>query len=195
LGALFLPLGSAAAASSAAALPFSLPLLFLIFLKIGSVMYGSGYVLLAFLRADLVVRYAWLTDAQLLDAIAIGQVTPGPLFTTATFIGYQLGGVSGALLATLGIFLPSFLFVAISNPFIPRLRRSPWLGSLLDGVNAAALGLMAAVTWQIGVGSLVDPLTVLIAAAALVLLLRFKINSTWLIAGGALVGILSAFLR
>jgi chromate transporter len=193
-GAFLLPLGSAAAGSIMAAIPFSLPALFLTFLKIGSVLYGSGYVLLAFLRADLVVHYHWLSDAQLLDAIAIGQVTPGPLFTTATFIGYQLGGFSGALLATLGIFLPSFVLVAISNPFIPRLRGSPWFGALLDGVNAAALGLMAAVTWQIGRASLVDPLTVLIALAALVLLLRFKLNSTWLIAGGALIGLLRAFL-
>jgi chromate transporter len=194
-GAFLLPAGGAAVIAAAAAPPFSLPLLFLIFLKIGSVLYGSGYVLLAFLRADLVVRYGWLTDAQLLDAIAIGQVTPGPLFTTATFIGYELGGVYGALLATLGIFLPSFIFVAITNPFIPRMRSSPWLGALLDGVNAAALGLMAAVTWQIGLASLVDPLTIFIAAVALVLLLRFKINSTWLIAAGALVGVLSTLLR
>ncbi len=195
LGGWLLPLGGALAslaANAAATVPFSLPLLFLTFLKIGSVMYGSGYVLLAFLRADLVVRYGWLTDAQLLDAIAIGQVTPGPLFTTATFIGYQLGGVSGALLATLGIFLPAFVFVAISNPFIPRLRSSPWLGALLDGVNAAALGLMAAVTVQIGRASLVDPLTVLLTLAALILLLRFKVSSTWLIAGGALVGLVRA---
>lgn len=175
--------------------PFSLSLLFFTFLKIGAVMYGSGYVLLAFLRTDFVVRLGWLTDQQLLDAIAIGQVTPGPLFTTATFIGYVLGGTPGALLATLGIFLPSFVFVLISNPFIPRLRKSPWFGALLDGVNAASLGLMAAVTWQIGVGSLVDPLTILTAIAALILLLRYKLNSTWLIAGGALIGLLSQVSR
>lgn len=189
-----LPLGASASHLALASIPFSLPILFLTFLKIGSVLYGSGYVLLAFLRADLVVRLGWLTDAQLLDAIAIGQVTPGPLFTTATFIGYQLGGVSGALLATLGIFLPSFVFVALSYPLIPRLRRSPWFGALLDGVNAASLGLMAAVTWQIGRASLVDPLTILIALAALVLLLRFKVNATWLIAGGALIGLISTLL-
>jgi chromate transporter len=174
--------------------PFGPPLLFFTFLKIGAVMYGSGYVLLAFLRADLVVRYGWLTDQQLLDAIAIGQVTPGPLFTTATFIGYTLGGVPAALLATLGIFLPAFVFVAISNPFIPRMRRSPWLGALLDGVNAAALGLMAAVTIQIGRASLVDPLAIGIAAVSLVLLLRFRVNSTWLIAGGAAIGLLRGLL-
>lgn len=194
-GLLMFPLGGAAGASLVAAIPFSLPTLFLTFLKIGSVMYGSGYVLLAFLRADLVVRYGWLTDAQLLDAIAIGQVTPGPLFTTATFIGYQLGGVAGALLATLGIFLPSFLFVAISSPFVPHLRRSPWFGALLDGVNAAALGLMAAVTWQVGRASLVDLPTVLIALVSLGLLLRFKVNSTWLIVSGAGIGWLLSLIR
>jgi len=187
-------LGSLSVAADAAVVPYSLGLLFLTFLKIGSVMYGTGYVLLAFLRSDFVVRYGWLTDQQLLDAIAIGQVTPGPLFTTATFIGYQLGGVPAALLATLAIFLPSFVFVALSNPLIPRLRSSPWFGVLLDGVNVSALGLMAAVTWQIGRASLVDPLTIAIALLSLVLLLRFKISSTWLIGGGAILGILYTFL-
>ncbi len=174
--------------------PFSLSLLFLTFLKIGSVLYGSGYVLLAFLRTDFVTRFGWLTDQQLLDAIAIGQVTPGPVFTTATFVGYLLGGVPGALLATLGIFLPSFFFVAISNPWIPRMRQSIWIGSLLDGVNVASLGLMAAVTWQLGVASLVDPLTILIGLLSFLLLARYKVNTTWLIAGGALAGILHAML-
>jgi len=122
-----------------------LPLLFFTFLKIGSILYGSGYVLLAFLHADFVVQLGWLTDQQLIDAIAIGQVTPGPVFTTATFIGYILAGVPGALLATLGIFLPSFVFVALSSPLIPKLRNSKFFGSLLDGVNATSLGLMAAV--------------------------------------------------
>jgi len=144
------------------------------------------------LRADLVVRMGWLTDQQLLDAVAIGQVTPGPLFTTATFIGYTLGGLPGGLLATLGMFLPSFVFVALSNPLIPRLRRSAWVGALLDGVNAASLGLMAAVTWQLGRASLVDPLTLGIAVLALALSIRFKLNSTWLVLGGALVGVLWA---
>jgi chromate transporter len=193
-GLFLLPLSSLAIPAQGPA-PFSLPLLFLTFLKIGSVLYGSGYVLLAFLRTDLVVRYGWLTDQQLLDAIAIGQVTPGPLFTTATFIGYQLGGVSGAVLATVGIFLPSFVFVAITSPFIPRLRQSTWLGALLDGVIAASLGLMAAVTWQIGIASLVDPLTIALAVIGLVLLLRFRVNSTWLIAGGALIGLISILIR
>lgn len=172
--------------------PFSLGRLFLVFLKIGSVLYGSGYVLLAFLQTDLVTRLGWLTEQQLLDAVAIGQVTPGPVFTTATFIGYILGGLPGAVVATLGIFLPSFFFVAISNPIIPRLRRSPWAAGILDGVNAAALGLMAAVTWQLGRASLVDLLTIALALMAAVLLIRFNVNSTWLILGGALVG-LAAF--
>jgi chromate transporter len=168
---------------------FSLPVLFFTFLKIGAVLYGGGYVLLAFLRADFVTRLGWLTDQQLVDAVAIGQVTPGPLFTTATFIGYVLGGLPGALLATLGIFLPSFVFVAISNPLIPRMRRSPWVGSLLDGVNAASLGLMAAVTVELGRASLVDPLTIGMGLVSLVLLWRTKINSTWLIAAGAVIGL------
>ena len=189
-GLFLVPLGGAGILSQVSA-PFTLPLLFLTFLKIGAVLYGSGYVLLAFLRADFVVRLGWLTDQQLMDAVAIGQVTPGPLFTAATFIGFILGGVPGALLATLGIFLPSFVFVAISNPLIPRLRNSPWLSGLLDGVNVASLSLMAAVTWQIGRASLTDPLAALIALVSLVLLIRFKINSTWLIAGGALIGLLS----
>ena len=191
--ALFLPLGAIPLAQ--AAVPFSLPILFLTFLKIGSVLYGSGYVLLAFLRADFVLRLGWLTDQQLLDAVAIGQVTPGPLFTAATFIGYLLGGIPGALLATLGIFLPSFIFVAISNPLIPKIRNSTFAASLLDGVNAAALGLMAAVTVQLAASSLTDLFTILIAGLSLLLLFRYKINSTWLIAGGAIAGFLSSFVR
>jgi chromate transporter len=193
--AMLLPVASAGALASLST-PFSLPLLFLNFLKIGSVLYGSGYVLLAFLRADFVVHLGWLTDRQLLDAVVVGQITPGPLFTTATFIGYLLGGVPGALLATLGIFLPSFLLVAVSNPLVPRMRNSPWVASLLDGVNVASLGLMAAVSVQLGVASLTDPVALLIGLASLVLLTRSKVNSTWLIAGGALVGVLTkAFLR
>jgi chromate transporter len=191
LGVTFLPLGGLGLLSQAT-IPFNFTSLFFIFLKIGSVLYGSGYVLLAFLRADFVVRLGWLTDHQLLDAIAIGQVTPGPVFTTATFIGYVLGGVGGAILATLGIFLPSFIFVAISNPLIPKVRNSPWAGALLDGVNVASLGLMAAVSWQLGRASLTDPFTILIAVISFVLLIRFKVNSTWLIAGGALAGLLKA---
>lgn len=177
------------------AAPFSFSLLFLTFLKIGAVLYGSGYVLLAFLQADFVDRLGWLTSQQLLDAIAVGQVTPGPVFTTATFVGYLLGGVSGALLATLGIFLPSFIFVAVSNPLIPKIRKSVWVRGLLDGVNVTSLGLMAAVTWILGRASIIDPVTIVIALASLGLLLWFKINSTWLIAGGALIGYLTFLLK
>lgn len=193
VGALLAPLAGLGL-PALGSISFSLPVLFFTFLKIGAVLYGSGYVLLAFLRADLVTRFGWLTDRQLLDAIAVGQVTPGPLFTTATFIGYLLGGVPGALLATLGIFLPSFVFVAISNPMIPRLRQSPWAGGFLDGVNAAALGLMAAVTWQLGRASLVDPLTIIMAIGTLGILLRFKVNSVWLVLAGGLVGLFSLLL-
>jgi chromate transporter len=188
---LFLPLGGIVLPQALAA--FSLPVLFLTFLKIGSVLYGGGYVLFAFLRNDFVLRLGWLTDQQLIDAIAIGQLTPGPLFTSATFIGYLLGGTSGALLATLGIFLPSFVFVAISNPLIPKIRNSPVAASLLNGVNAASLGLMAAVTIQLAFSSLTDLPAILIFAASLLLLLRYKINSTWLIAGGALIGFILSF--
>jgi chromate transporter len=190
--AILIPLGSITLAQH---IPFNLSTLFLTFLKIGSVLYGSGYVLLAFLRNDFVLRLGWLTDQQLLDAVAIGQVTPGPLFTAATFIGYLLGGTSGALLATLGIFLPSFIFVLISNPLIPKIRNSVWMSSLLDGVNASSLGLMAAVTFQLAFSSLTDFPTVLIAVVSLVLLLRYKINSTWLIAGGALTGLILSTIR
>jgi chromate transporter len=189
LTTVLVPLGGLGVLSQVS-IPFSLPSLFFTFLKIGSVLYGSGYVLLAFLRADFVVRFGWLTEPQLIDAIAIGQVTPGPLFTTATFIGFILGGTPGALLATLGIFLPSFIFVAISNPLIPKVRNSTWISGLLDGVNGASLGLMAAVTWQLGRASLTDPLTILIAIISFLLLTRFKVNSTWLIIGGASIGLL-----
>jgi len=185
----FLPLASWGFPLEAGPVAFSLPLLFLTFLKIGAVLYGSGYVLLAFLRADLVVHLGWLTDRQLLDAIAVGQVTPGPVFTTATFIGYLLGGVPGALLATLGIFLPSFFFVAVSYPIFIRLRAWAGTAAFLDGVNIAALGLMTGVTWQLAGASLVDPLTIALALLAVVVLFRFKINATWLILAGALLGL------
>jgi len=191
LAGLFPVLGISLPVASAAA--FSLPVLFLTCLKIGAILYGSGYVLLAFLRADFVTRLGWLTDQQLLDAIAVGQVTPGPLFTTATFIGYVLGGLPGAILGTLGLFLPSLVFVALSHPLIPRMRRSPWLGSLLDGVIAASLGLMAAVTLQIARASLVDVPTVILALISTFALVRLRINSTWLVAGGALAGLAVRF--
>ena len=171
------------------AVPFAATTLFLTFLKIGSVLYGSGYVLLAFLRQDFVNRLGWLTDATLLDAIAIGQFTPGPVLTTATFVGYVIAGGWGALLATVGIFLPSFVFVALSNPVIPRLRRSRWTAPLLDGVNVAALGLMAAVTWDLGRSALVDGFTAALALVAAVLLIRLRVNSAWVLLGAGLVGV------
>ncbi len=173
---------------------FDLRTLFLTFLKIGSVLYGSGYVLLAFLRDDFVTRLGWLTDQQLIDAVAIGQITPGPVFTTATFIGFFLAGIPGAILATLGIFLPSFIFVAISNPVIPRLRSSPWAASFLDGVNVASLGLMAAVTWQLAQSALVDVLTAIVAVVSFLMVFRFRVNSTWIILGGASVGVIAHLL-
>jgi chromate transporter len=182
------PFGVAAASTAAAATPFGLWPLFLFFLKVGSVLFGSGYVLLAFLRADLVDRWQWLTEAQLLDAIAVGQFTPGPLFTSATFIGYLLGGVSGAGVATVGMFLPAFFFVAISGPLVPRLRRSRLAGAFLAGVNVASLALMAVVTWQLGASALSDGFTWLLAALSGGLLVRFRVNSAWLVLGGAVAG-------
>lgn len=174
--------------------PVDLTQLFLIFLKVGAVLYGSGYVLLAFLRNDLVLRLGWLTDQQLLDAVAIGQVTPGPVLTTATFIGFVLAGVPGAFVATLGIFLPSFIFVAILNPLVPRLRDSEWTSALLDGVNVAALGLMAGVTVILGRAALIDIPTVILALVTAVLLFRFKISTIWLVLGAAVIGLLLSFV-
>jgi chromate transporter len=186
----FLPASLAPGAGTlAAAVPFSLGTLFLVFLKFGALIYGSGYVLLAFLRADLVQNLGWLTDRQLLDAVGVGKFTPGPLFTTATFIGYLVGGLPGALLATLGIFLPSFGFVVLIHRLAPRLRRSPVTSALLDGVNVAALGLMAGVLLQLAQKALVDPLAWVIALASLGALIRFKVNSVWLILAGALIGL------
>lgn len=177
--------------AGAAAAPSAVPLaqLFAVFVKAGSVVFGSGYVLLAFLRGDLVERLGWLTERQLVDAVAVGQVTPGPVFTTATFIGYLLRGPAGAAVATVGIFLPSFVLVAVTAPFIPRLRRSRVAGAFLDGVNVASLGLMAAVSAQLARAAVVDVATAAIAVASLLVLVRFRINSTWLIAGGALGGL------
>jgi chromate transporter len=169
---------------------FGLWPLFLFFLKVGSVLFGSGYVLLVFLRADLVERWHWLTEAQLLDAIAVGQMIPGPVFTTATFIGYVLGGSPGAVVATVGIFLPAFVFVAASGPLVPRLRQSPTAGAVLDGVNAASLSLMAVVTYQLGRAALPDWPTVALLAVSLILLIRYRVNSVWLVLGGAMIGLL-----
>jgi chromate transporter len=170
------------------ALPFGLWPMFLIFLKVGAVLFGSGYVLFAFLQADFVDRLGWITQTQLLDAIAIGQATPGPVFTTATFIGFLLGGAKGAALATVGIFLPAFVFVALSGWLLPRLRRSRAFRAGLDGVNVASLALMTAVTWQLGRAALIDPLAVVLAGTSGWLLIRYRLNSMWLILGGAIAG-------
>lgn len=182
--------GAAAMASGfVAASGMPLLVLFLVFLKIGAVLYGSGYVLLAFLEGDFVHRLGWLTEAQLIDAVSIGQVTPGPVFTTATFIGYVVGSWQGAAVATIGIFLPSFVFVALTHRWVPRLRDNPWSAGFLDGVNAAAIGLMASVTWSLGRAAVVDPLTVGLAVVSLVLLAWKKVNATCLILGGGLVSV------
>lgn len=189
-----MPAPALGAAVAAAPLP-SLPagILFLKFLKIGSVLYGSGYVLLPFLRTAFAGPGGPLTEARILDALAVGQVTPGPFFTTATFVGYLLGGVTGGLLSTLGIFLPAFVLVALTNPWIPRLRASRALGLALDGVNAASLGLMAGAAWQLGRAALIDWTSAAIGAVAFWLLAR-KVSSTWLIAAGGLIGIAARWL-
>lgn len=184
-------LGALPSAAAAVAERTSVELwgLFLLFLKFGAVIYGSGYVLFAFIRGDLVDRLGWITEQQLVDALAVGQLTPGPVFTTATFIGYLVGGVGGALLATLAIFLPGFVFVAALQPIVRLMRRSTWTGDLLDGVNAGAIGLMAGVTWQLGRDAIVDAPTALLAIAAAAVLFRWKLNSGWLILAGAALGL------
>jgi len=183
-----------AIAPSAGSAAVSLGSLFLVFLKLGAVVFGSGYVLLAFLRSDLVERLHWLTENQLLDAVAVGQVTPGPVFTTATFIGYLLAGWTGAVVATVAIFLPAFLLVAASSPFVPLLRESRLVASILDGVTVGSLALMAVVTWQLGRAAVVDVPTAVLAVGSAVLLLRFRLNSTWLIVAGAGLGMMLGFV-
>jgi chromate transporter len=172
----------------------SIQSIFLTFLKIGSVLYGSGYVLLAFLQAEFVDTFNAITSQQLLDAVAVGQFTPGPVFTTATFIGYLIQGFPGAIAATLGIFIPSFLVVAILNPFIPRMRASKVFSGLLDGVNIASLGLMLVVTLRLGAASIIDPLTAVLFAVAFLIIMKFRINSAWLIIAGGLIGYLTQIL-
>jgi chromate transporter len=173
------------------AAPVGLVSLFFAFLKIGAVVFGSGYVLIAFLRADLVERLHWMSEGQLLDAVAVGQLTPGPVFTTATFIGYLVAGARGAVVATVAIFLPGFVLVAATRPLVARVRSSPLAGAFLDGVNVAALALMGVVTAQLARTALCDSPTVAVALVSAVLLLRFKLNTTWLIAGGMIVGLLA----
>jgi chromate transporter len=174
--------------------PYSPLRLFLEFLKIGATLYGTGYVLLSFLQQDFVEKLGWLSEQQLLDAVAVGQFTPGPVFTTATFVGYLVGGWGGAALATIGIFLPAFLLVAVTHPLVPKLRTLPRAASFLDGVSAAAVGMMASVTLVLGRAALTTPLTWALAIAAAILLIRFRVNSAWLILGGGLVGYFASFL-
>ncbi len=187
--ALLLSPGAAAQATASAVGGYSAGTLFVVMLKVGALLYGSGYVLLAFLRGDLVERLGWLTDQQLLDAIAVGQVTPGPVFTTATFVGYVVGGFGGALIATVAIFVPSFLFVGLLGPLLPALRGRAWTAALLDGVSVAALGLMAAVTALLARDAVVDALSAALAVGAAILIVRFRVNSAWLVLGGGAIGI------
>ena len=182
-------LAAGAASGAGAVTAVALGRLFLVFLKAGALLFGSGYVLLAFLRADLVERLGWLSERQLLDAVAVGQVTPGPLFTTATFIGYVLGGPPGALVATVGIFLPAFVYVAASAPILPRLRRSALAAAVLDGVNVASMALMVVVTWHLGRAALIDPLTIAVAIVSGALLLSNRVDSVWLIVAGGVLGL------
>ena len=175
-------------AAGSLAAPASMGAIFLAFAKIGSVLFGSGYVLLAFLRTDLVEQRHWLSEAQLIDAIAAGQLTPGPVFTTATFVGYVIAGTGGAAAATAGIFAPAFAFVALSAPLIPKIRASRIAGSFLDGVNVASLALMAVVAFELGRAAIIDVPTAVLAVASAILLLRFRVNSAWLVVGGAMAG-------
>jgi chromate transporter len=178
-----------ATTTATGAAPFSLNALFWFFAKVGSVLFGSGYVLLAFMQTDLVDRYRWLTQTELLDAVAVGQFTPGPVFTTATFVGYVVGATPGALAATGGIFAPAFVFVALSAPVIPRLRRSHLAAGFLDGVNAASLALMAVVSVELGRAALIDGPTVALALVSAALLIRYRVNPAWLVLGGAAAGL------
>ncbi len=178
----------AAGAAAGAIAGVSLWNLGLYFLKIGAILYGSGYVLIAFLEGGLVDELGWISRAQLLDAVAIGQFTPGPVLTTATFLGYVIAGAPGAVVATTAIFLPSFFFVLILNPLIPKLRRSAWTAAFLDAVNMAAIALMAAVVIQLGIETLTGWRPILIALAAAGLVLRFKVNAAWIVMGSAVAG-------
>ena len=187
----WLPLaGAAGLGAQAAAAPYGAAALFLTFLKIGSVLYGSGYVLLAFLRGDFVERLGWITEQQLLDAVAVGQVTPGPVFTTATFIGYVVGGLPGAVLATVAIFLPSFVFVALLSRLLPLVEHSGAARSALDWINAASLGLMAAVAYQLARASIFDPFTLAALAVAAAVVLGTRINAAWPVLAGGVAGAL-----
>jgi chromate transporter len=170
-----------------------LPAIFLFFFKISAIIFGSGYVLYAFLYNDLVVNYQWISQAQLIDAIAIGQFTPGPVFTAATFIGYLLAGVPGALIASVGVFLPAFIYVAITSPFLSQMRQSKSLSFFLDGVNVASLALMIVVCFNLASAMLTNALAITIFVVSLGILWRFKINSAWLILVAATIGFIKSF--
>ncbi len=191
----FLGSGSGLWAGLEAGTSFSLGALFLVFLKIGAILFGGGYVLVALIRSNLVARLGWISERQLLDAVAMGQVTPGPISTAATFIGYVLGGFSGAAVATIAIFLPAFFLVAISGPLVPRLRQSALAGAILDGVNVAALALITVVTWQLFRAAVVDGTTLVLALLSLFLLVCYRVNSVWLVLGGAMLGVGATWLH
>ena len=180
--------GALAVLAAAAVPALSLGALGLFFLKVGSVLYGSGYVLVAFLEGELVHKYGWLTQQQLLDAIAIGQFTPGPVLSTAAFIGYVLAGVPGAAISAAAIFAPSFVFVAILNPIVPRLRRSAWMAAFLDAVNVSAVGLMAAVLLRLTTDVVTAWPAAVVALLAAAAVLRWRVASAWVVIGGALLG-------
>ncbi|MGA9378152.1 MAG: chromate efflux transporter [Phormidium sp.] len=191
-----LPFSTLLAKVATSPAPENVPLaqLGLFFLKVGSLLFGGGYLLIAFLEGELVGQYHWLTKQQLLDAIAVGQFTPGPILSTATFIGYVISGIPGAIVATIGIFLPSFLFVLILNPLIPLLRNSQWTAAFLDAVNVSAVALMAVVIFRLSTVTLVDPITILLAIIAVILTIGYRVNAAWLVLGGGLIGWLLSIL-
>jgi chromate transporter len=191
LSLLLLPVGADA---SGVRVPVSLWRLFAVFVEIGSVLYGSGYVLLAFLQRNLVDDLGWLTSRQLLDAIAVGQITPGPVFTTATFVGWQIDGPAGAAVATLGIFAPSFVFVALLGRVVPWMRARPTARAFLTGLTTASLGLMAGVLVDLTGTAITGVVTALIAVVALAVLLRTRVNSAWLIGAGVAIGAIHALV-
>jgi chromate transporter len=193
--AVLLPMLQSTAASIPAAFSIGSTSILIYFLKVGAILFGSGYVLLAVLRADLVVRLHWLTEAQLLDAIAVSQATPGPFFTVATFIGYLLHGWQGAMLATVGMFLPAFVYVGITARILPKLRQSPLASAFLDGVNVAAVALMALVGWQFARATLITIPALVLAAISGLLVFRLRINSAWVILGGAAAGLLLSLIH
>src|SRR5690554_1621335 len=168
--------------------PFSLVILFMTFLKIGSILYGSGYVLISFLQTEFVEKLSWLTSTQLIELVAIGEITPGPVFTTATAVGYFLGGGLGSLLATLGIFIPSFLLISILYPLYERIKTITWTQAFLKGINLASMSMLASVGLKLGMGILDNITTITLTSIAFVLFSFFKLKPTHLILLGAVLG-------